>query len=432
MQMTIRTKYAVIALGLMAAATVVSCGRNSGGSDSSKSKPASVQTLLQAENKVGNDKVVLNFGSNVDNASYQCQVEVINAGEQAANKGAWSMCVASGLEVPIPEASLVTVSVKAIDANGNEDSSPLVLQYKGAEKSAPIVQPTVQNPAPQLPETQVPGNGQGGQYGYPDAQHWSPFELTSLNLSSSWSFRVPRGMHVLQYSADYGVGTGIDVVQIMMGQDPNYFGLYPGSFRTDNGCSRLANRPIGIRSPAGDVLGYCAGKVYGKAQVNKMFGAEYAVNHIEVGSDIDAPIKKRMLVQVYRNYNRNRSILSSLCSDRANVSGYNEVFANIPVMENFWAYDYLVDNVRTCRVTLNGLNGGRWQVAGFIFTQADYARSSRCASAHRSCQASDMALEVVYLEKNEQGMTRYSDYFVRDFQELIFDTLGRENPYMPF
>jgi hypothetical protein len=426
----------MIALSLLA---IVACGKNS---NSTKSAPVApvVETTLVSENK-SDDRVVLAFGSNVQNASFLCKIDVVDSDNRQSD-GQWSTCASSGLNVPLPAGSHVSIAAKAISAEGQEDATPLIKNYSGlptnsAPKPGPIADGNNNTPVPdpvsenpRIPDPQggpipTPGNG------YPGQDSWQPLEINSLNLTSSWTFQVPVGMHILQYAANYGIGAGIDVLQIMQGQDPNYFSFYPGNFRSMNGCGRMVSQPVGIRSPAGNVLGYCAGKVQNPGDIAQLFGFEYAPNHIEVGSDANAPTQTRMLVQVYNNYLPGMGILNGLCNGPANVSGFSEVFGAFPVMNDFWAFNYLRDNVKTCRVTLNGLNGGRWQIAGFVFTESEYA-ANYCQNLHCGGGGSGRALEVLYLERNINGMTQYSDYFVRDFQNLIFNVLGRENPYMPF
>jgi hypothetical protein len=406
-------------LGLGAA--LAGCGKSSSKSDSAPAP--TIETSLASESQSA-DQVVVGFSSNIATASYVCRTDIIDQGGRQT-QGQWAACAANGLTIPLPAGSKVTLSVKAVSPDGREDATPITKTYESAKS------PANQNPVPQPQPTKLPDQistnpripSQPGQGSLP------PLEISSLNLGSAWTFQVPQGMHVLQYAANYGLGQGIDVLQIMQGQDPNYFSFYPGQFRSLSGCSALASQPVGIQSPAGNTLEYCAGKVQSAGDIARLFGFQYAPDHIEVGSDANAPVQSRMIVQVYQNYQQGMGILNGLCGGAANVSGFTEVFGALPVMNDFWAFSYLNDKVKTCRVTLNGLNGGRWQVAGFVFTENDYV-ANYC---HNGCGGgSGRALEVLYLERNQDGMTRYSDYFARDFQSLIFNVLGRENPYMPF
>ncbi len=406
-------------------ASAYACGSSSGGNKSSNNPPTVDTTLASATQD--DQQVVLAFSSNIPNASFLCKADMVDA-ESRVTTGQWGACPASGYSIPVPAGSKVSVSVKALGSDGSEDPTPLALSTffgKSAGGANNVPDSISGNPRIPAPEQPVPAPGTG----FPARDQWQMLDLNSLNLGSRWTFQVPAGMHILQYAANYGIGSGIDVLQIMQGQDPKYYSFYPGSVFSDNGCGAFANQPVGIRSPGGDVLGYCAGKVRGESEIERLFGFRYAPNHIEVGSDANAPVQSRVLVQVHSDFRPEMGILNALCHGDANVSGFNEVFGAVPVMNDFWAFSYIRDNVKTCRTTLNGLNGDRWQIAGFIFTESTYA-ANYCQTG---CNAnSGNALEVVYLERNANGMTRYSDYFVRDFQTLIYNVLGRENAYVPF
>jgi hypothetical protein len=408
------------------------CGTNSSSKNSSEPAPV-VDTTVVSQNQTGSS-VILAFGSNVANSTFLCKVDVIGA-DQRRSDGQWSTCAASGLSVPLPAGTSVTVTVKAVSPDGREDLSPLTLpNFQG---TAVIVTPDQTGNAPvdqtissnkRIGDAVPPppsdnGNGNSGQ------PSLNILPLDSFNLSTSWTFRVPNNMHILQYAGNYGLGAGIDVLQIMQGQDPNYLSFYPGTFLSSTGCGAYASQPVGIRSLAGNILGYCMGKVHGPEDLADLFGFHYAPNHIEVGSDAGAPVATRMVLQVYDNFQPGMSILSALCDHESNVANFQTEFEAVPMMNSFWAYNYIRSDVRTCRTVRGGINSGRWQVAGFVLHE-NVLSGSICQSGCRPL--STRALEVVYLVNNPNGMTRDADYFVRDFQALIFNVLSPENGYTPF
>jgi hypothetical protein len=134
-------------LALCVAGSVVSgCGalskKNSDKNDSGSQQQASIDTVIEGEPTVENDKAKINYKSNQPNAKFLCKIDVHSVDKENLS-GAWSMCAPEGAQVDVLEGQLVTFSVKSVDAAGHEDETPAtkVLSGKASTDRRSKVQP---------------------------------------------------------------------------------------------------------------------------------------------------------------------------------------------------------------------------------------------------------------------------------------------------
>ena len=379
-----------VLLSLCACVLLIMCADN---------EPNSNETIeaMVIDSRFQDDEFNVSFISNDREASFQCLVE-LTGGQTvtttAAAAGSWSACT-SPMSVPMVSGQQLKLRIRAVSARGTSE--------------------------PVLISRTHPG-GTGGVS--TPATHVA--RIPKLQIGSSFSFTIPRGMHVTQYATSntyHGSGL-VEFVHLQHGQNYNYTGSMVLA-NLGNGCGATAQDVVTLDSNSGGSYRYCRSSLATQDYMSLLRGT-YARNHVEVASNDLFTMQEslrpmpRLLVQVF-GPNESKLINSrfnELCSPSRRF-GVVRPFNDITMMRGFWHSEYIkVKNTYVCTTSLGGINGGLYKVAGFdAVVSVNKTRTTDYGKY----------LSVVYMERTH-GENGIDEYFARNFQSTLINSLRKNRP----